>query len=64
MSLLSQAIEALFPEKHQLVITEIELDYNAAKLKSLFSSLNLYAADQTQTISKNKSLQRQQRHMS
>jgi len=62
--LMSQAIEALFPEKHQLVITEIELDYNAAKLKSLFSSLNLYAADQTQTISKNKSLQRQQRHMS
>ena len=62
--LISQAVEALFPEKHQRVISKIELDYDAAKLKSLFSGLKLYAAEQTESTSKNKSLQRQQRHMS
>ncbi len=62
--LISQSVEALFPEKHQLVIEKIELDYDAAKLKSLFSGLNLYAVEQTQSTSKNKFLQRQQRHMS
>jgi len=62
--LVSQAVEALFPEKHQFVITKIEQDYEAAKLKSLFSGLKLYAAEQPQPISKNKALQRQQRHMS
>lgn len=61
--LISQAVEALFPEKHQLVITEIELDYNAAKLKSLFSGLNLYAVPNVVQTIKNKSLQRQQRHL-
>ena len=61
--LISQSVEALFPEKHQLVITKIELDYEASKLKSLFSGLNLYAVPQVVTTSKNKSLQRQQRHM-
>ena len=62
--LISQAVEALFPEKHQLVISKIELDYDASKLKSLFNGLNLYAAVQAEPTSKNKSLQRQQRHMS
>ncbi len=62
--LISQSVEALFPEKHQRVITQIELDYEASKLKSLFNGLNLYAAQKTESISKNKSLQRQQRHMS
>jgi len=62
--LISQAVEALFPENHQIVIEKIELDYEASKLKSLFSGLSLYAAEQTKSISKNKSLQRQQRHMS
>lgn len=62
--LISQSVEALFPEKHQLVISKIELDYDASKLKSLFNSLNLYAAEKTEPTSKNKSLQRQQRHMS
>ncbi|WP_114325839.1 B12-binding domain-containing radical SAM protein [Candidatus Colwellia aromaticivorans] len=61
--LISQSVEALFPEKHQLVISKIEADYDAAKLKSLFSSLNLYATAQTKSTSKNNSLQRQQRHM-
>ncbi len=62
--LISQAVEALYPQKHALVIAKIEQDYHAAKLKSLFSSLHLYAVPQTETTVKNKSLQRQQRHMS
>ena len=62
--LISQAVEALYPEKHQGVIEAIEIDYNAAKLKSLFSGLNLYAIPQVETVSKNKALKRQQQHMS
>jgi hypothetical protein len=62
--LISQAVEALTPEKHQLVIEKIAVDYEAAKLKSLFSSLNLYAAPQVAQTIKNKSLKRQQQHMS
>jgi len=62
--LISQAVEALFPEKHALVIEKIEVDYDAAKLKSLFSGLNLYATSQVETLSKNKALKRQQQHMS
>ncbi len=62
--LISQSVEALFPEKHLLVISKIELDYNASKLKSLFNGLNLYAVQQTKSTPKNRALQRQQRHMS
>jgi radical SAM superfamily enzyme YgiQ (UPF0313 family) len=62
--LMSQAVEVLFAEKHPLVIEKLALDYDAAKLKSLFSSLKLYAAPQVEQVVKNKSLQRQQRHMS
>jgi len=62
--LISQSVEALFPEKHQLVIAKIELDYDATQLKSLFNGLNLYAVEQTESITKNKSLKRQQQHMS
>jgi len=62
--LLSQSVEALFPEKHSLVIDKIEEDYKAAKLKSLFSGLNLYAVEKAETTSKNKALKRQQQHMS
>ena len=47
--LLSQAVEAVFPDKHQKVIEVIEQDFQAAKLKSLFSSLQLYATDQPQS---------------
>ena len=61
--LISQAVEALYPEKHDLVIEKIEQDFEAAKLKSLFSSLNLYALTQVETVSKNKALKRQQQHM-
>ena len=63
--LISQAVEALYPEKHAVVLEKIEQDYEAAKLKSLFSSLSLYAVPQAAAATvKNKSLQRQQRHMS
>jgi hypothetical protein len=62
--LISQAVEALYPEKHEIVLEKIEQDYEAAKLKSLFSSLSLYAVPQAAATVKNKSLQRQQRHMS
>ena len=62
--LISQSVEALYPEKHELVLEKIEQDYEAAKLKSLFSSLNLYAVEKPELVVKNKSLQRQQRHMS
>jgi len=62
--LISQAVEALFPEKHELVIEHIEKDYNAAKLKSVFSGLNLYAVPHVESVSKNKALKRQQQHMS
>ena len=62
--LISQSVEALFPDKHSLVISQIELDYDASKLKSLFNGLNLYSAPKVEIISKNKALQRQQRHMS
>jgi radical SAM superfamily enzyme YgiQ (UPF0313 family) len=62
--LISQSVEALYPEKHELVIEKIEVDYEAAKLKSLFSSLNLYAVEKVQAVIKNKSLKRQQQHMS
>jgi radical SAM superfamily enzyme YgiQ (UPF0313 family) len=62
--LISQAVEALYPEKHALMIEKIEQDYEAAKLKSLFSSLSLYAVPKTTVAVKNKSLQRQKRHLS
>ena len=62
--LISQAVEALFSDKHQLVISKLEVDYQASKLKSLFNGLNLYKAQQKELTTKNKSLQRQQRHMS
>jgi len=61
--LISQSVEALFPNRHALVIAKIELDYDASKLKSLFNGLNLYSVPKVETTVKNKSLQRQQRHM-
>ena len=67
--LISQSVEALYPEKHTLVIEKIEQDYDAAKLKSLFSGLKLYAVEKgdskkLETTTKNKALKRQQQHMS
>ena len=62
--LISQAVEALYPEKHSLMIKKIEQDEEAAKLISLFSGLSLYAGPKTTVAVKNKSLQRQKRHLS
>jgi len=62
--LVSQSVEAIFPTKHHLFIEKIELDYNASGLKSLFNGLKLYGIQQVKPNSKNKSLQRQQRHLS
>lgn len=61
--LVSQAVEALFPEKHQQVIEKLEADYAASKLKSHFAGLNLYGGQQKETTSQNSLAQRQRRHM-
>lgn len=63
--LLSQAVEALFPEKHTLVLSKIELDYTATGLKSHFNTLNLHAnsVQQTKPVRQSKLLHRQKQHM-
>ncbi|TEW55545.1 DUF4080 domain-containing protein [Psychromonas sp. RZ22] len=61
--LLSQSVEALFPEIHQEVIAKIELDYAASRLKGVFNTLNLYAGEKKQSTRKGKLLQRQKQHM-
>jgi len=62
--LMSQATEALFPEKHQLIIEKIELDYIASKLKSHFNTLSLYGGEEKASTGTGKFVQRQKRHMS
>jgi hypothetical protein len=61
--LMSQSVEALFPEKHQDALPKIEMDYTASQLKGAFSTLNLYAHEKKQTASSGKLLQRQKQHM-
>lgn len=61
--LISQAVEALFPEKHPLVIKKIELDYIATQLKSRFETLNLYAGEEKKSVRQSKLLHRQKQHM-
>lgn len=61
--LISQAVESLFPEKHQIVLAKIELDYGAAGLKGIFNTLNLHAGQKKLTTTKSKLLQRQKQHM-
>jgi len=61
---MSQATEALFPEKHQLIIEKIELDYIASKLKSHFNTLSLYGGEEKASTGTGKFVQRQKRHMS
>jgi len=60
----SQAVEALSPEKHQEILAQIELDFSASKLKGQFNSLNLYAGQQKAAATQNKLAMRQQRHLS
>jgi len=61
--LMSQAVEALFPDKHQMVLPSIEQDYTASQLKGAFNTLNLYAGQKKETASQGKLLQRQKQHM-
>ena len=61
--LISQAVEALFPEKHKMALTKIELDYNGSQLKSVFNTLNLYAGQKKESNKSSKLLQRQKQHM-
>ena len=62
--LMSQAVEALFPELHESVLPKIEMDYAASRLKGVFSTLNLYAAQKKQVTNKGQSklLHRQKQH--
>lgn len=62
--LISQAIEALFPKKHQAVIMEMEKDHAASKLKGYFEHLKLHAGKEKVKSAPKKVTQRQQRHMS
>jgi hypothetical protein len=62
--LVSQSVQALFPEKHEMILPKIELDYNGSGLKSIFTTLNLYAGQNKKTTNKpSKLLQRQKQHM-
>ncbi|MDP2562654.1 B12-binding domain-containing radical SAM protein [Psychrobium sp. 1_MG-2023] len=60
---LSQAIAQLFPEKHAAVLSAMELDFNASKLKGNFNTLDLHGNQQKVASSQNKLAQRQQQHM-
>lgn len=62
--MVSQANEALFPEKHQSILHEMEKDHGASKLKGQFSLLSLHASENKEVVSKNSLMQRQQQHMS
>ncbi|PKF63533.1 B12-binding domain-containing radical SAM protein [Psychromonas sp. psych-6C06] len=61
--LMSQAVEALFPEKHALIIEKIKLDYASSRLKGHFDTLNLYAGLEKKVTTQSKLLQRQKQHM-
>jgi len=61
--LISQCVEALFPEMHQTLLPKIELDYTASRLKGAFNTLNLYGGQKKQSTSGSKLLQRQKQHM-
>ncbi len=62
--LVSQSMEALFPERHPLVVAKMQLDYPAMKLKGQFTRLNLYAGQENESSKPNKLTQRQQRRRS
>lgn len=60
--LLSQAIMALFPDKHATALPLLAQDYEATQLKSLFNTLNLYG-EQQKAPRASKLLHRQKQHM-
>ena len=61
--LISQSVVALFPEQHEVVLPQLERDYTASGLKSVFNTLNLYAAQVKDSTKPSKLLQRQKQHM-
>ena len=60
--LVSQAVEALFPEKHALTMTKIKLDYASSGLKGHFDTLHLHGGQQKKVTTQSKLLQRQKQH--
>lgn len=63
IELVSQSVEALFPEKHEEFIEIVKLDYAASKLKSHFDTLNLSAGEIKETKTSTNYVQRQKRHI-
>ncbi|NQZ06756.1 MAG: DUF4080 domain-containing protein [Algicola sp.] len=61
--LVSQAVETIYPDQHASFLAKLELDYDASKLKSRFSGLNLYAGQESESTGQGSFVQRQQRHM-
>lgn len=61
--LISQSVVALFPAQHEVVLPQLERDYTASGLKSVFNTLNLYGAVKKQNAGTSKLLQRQKQHM-
>ncbi|MEL0629118.1 B12-binding domain-containing radical SAM protein [Psychromonas aquatilis] len=62
--LISQAVISLFPTQHDIVLQQLERDYIASGLKSIFNTLNLYPGQRKQSVKPSKLLQRQKQHMS
>jgi len=61
--LVAQAVEALFPERHNDIIKALEIDYERSKLKGSFKGLQLTAQDIKVEQTGHKANQRQQRHL-
>ncbi|TQV75167.1 DUF4080 domain-containing protein [Aliikangiella marina] len=59
----AQAVEVLFPDRHEKLILAIEKDYVASKLKGNFKGLVLIASDKRDSASQHKRSLRQQRHI-
>jgi len=61
--LVAQAVESLFPERHSDVITALEKDYAASKLKGNFKGLILVSKPAEESASQHRRSLRQQRHL-
>lgn len=60
--LVSQTVQTLFPDIHELIISKLALDYAASKLKGRFDLLSLHVGETSEVTSGNSLAQRQQRH--
>lgn len=61
--LVAQACEALFPEIHSELVTNMQDDYERSKLKGNYKLLTLSNIQQTESLVKVKHSSRQQRHL-